>query len=36
MPELRMMRAATISARKKLGRKTVVVLPVHYPRELFA
>jgi len=36
MPELRMMRAATISAWKKLGRKTVVVLPVHYPRELFA
>ena len=29
------MRDATISARKKLGRKTVVVLPVHYPRELF-
>ncbi|MGB7629910.1 MAG: 2-hydroxyacyl-CoA dehydratase, partial [Candidatus Deferrimicrobium sp.] len=29
------MRAATISARKKLGQKTVVVLPVHYPRELF-
>ncbi|MBP2688523.1 MAG: hgdB, partial [Deltaproteobacteria bacterium] len=29
------MRAATISARKKLGKKTVVVLPVHYPRELF-
>ena len=30
-----MMRNATISARKKLGPKTVVVLPVHYPRELF-
>ena len=29
------MRDATISARKKLGLKTVVVLPVHYPRELF-
>ena len=29
------MRAAAISAQKKLGRKTVVVLPVHYPRELF-
>ena len=29
------MRDATISARKKLGHKTVVVLPVHYPRELF-
>ena len=29
------MRNATISARKKLGLKTVVVLPVHYPRELF-
>jgi hypothetical protein len=30
-----MMRAATISSQKNLGRKTVVVLPVHYPRELF-
>ena len=30
-----MMRDATISSRKRLGRKTVVVLPVHYPRELF-
>jgi benzoyl-CoA reductase/2-hydroxyglutaryl-CoA dehydratase subunit BcrC/BadD/HgdB len=30
-----MMRDATISARKMLGQKTVVVLPVHYPRELF-
>jgi benzoyl-CoA reductase/2-hydroxyglutaryl-CoA dehydratase subunit BcrC/BadD/HgdB len=30
-----MMRSATISARKTLGQKTVVVLPVHYPRELF-
>lgn len=30
-----MMRTATISAQKKLGRKTVVVLPFHYPRELF-
>jgi len=29
------MRSATISARKMLGRKSVVVLPVHYPRELF-
>ena len=29
------MRTDTISARKKLGQKTVVVLPVHYPRELF-
>ena len=29
------MRAAAISAQKKLGRKTVVVLPVHYLRELF-
>ncbi len=35
MPEYTMMRADTISARKKLGHKTVVVLPVHYPRELF-
>jgi len=29
------MRAATISAQQVLGRKTVAVLPVHYPRELF-
>lgn len=29
------MRAAVISAQKMLGRKTVAVLPVHYPRELF-
>ena len=29
------MRAAAVSAWKKLGLKTVVVLPVHYPRELF-
>jgi len=29
------MRNTAISARKKLGRKSVVVLPVHYPRELF-
>ena len=29
------MRASTISAQKMLGRKTVAVLPVHYPRELF-
>lgn len=29
------MRTATIAAQKKLGRKTVAVLPVHYPRELF-
>lgn len=29
------MRADTISAWKKLGHKTVAVLPVHYPRELF-
>ncbi len=29
------MRAAAIAAQKKLGRKTVVVLPILYPRELF-
>jgi benzoyl-CoA reductase/2-hydroxyglutaryl-CoA dehydratase subunit BcrC/BadD/HgdB len=29
------MRAQAIAAQKKLGRKTVVALPVHYPRELF-
>ena len=29
------MRAAVIAAQKKLGRRTVAVLPVHYPRELF-
>jgi benzoyl-CoA reductase/2-hydroxyglutaryl-CoA dehydratase subunit BcrC/BadD/HgdB len=29
------MRSAVISARKIQGRKTVAVLPVHYPRELF-
>jgi benzoyl-CoA reductase/2-hydroxyglutaryl-CoA dehydratase subunit BcrC/BadD/HgdB len=29
------MRSATITSRKKLGRKTVAVLPFHYPRELF-
>jgi len=34
VPEYMSMRSATISARKRLGRKTVVVLPVHYPREL--
>jgi len=29
------MRTDIIAAQKKLGRKTVVVLPVHYPREVF-
>lgn len=28
------MRSAVIALQKKLGRKTVIVLPVHYPREL--
>ncbi len=28
------MRSAVIARQKKLGRKTVIVLPVHYPREL--
>jgi benzoyl-CoA reductase/2-hydroxyglutaryl-CoA dehydratase subunit BcrC/BadD/HgdB len=29
------MRSAVIAAQKRLGRKTVVALPVHYPAELF-
>src|SRR4030042_2189139 len=35
MPQYILMRPATILSEKKLGHKTVVVLPVHYPRELF-